>query len=66
MDTPLFLGAQQRDGRFVNRDGSGAPPFSRVFKWAVRDKLAAMGIVEEDVAAAVAWARKGGKTGRSR
>jgi len=33
---------------------------------AVRDKLAAMGIVEEDVAAAVAWARKGGKTGRSR
>jgi len=40
MDTPLFLGAQQRDGRFVNRDGSGAPPFSRVFKWAVRDKLA--------------------------
>lgn len=31
---------------------------------AVRDKLAALGIVEEDVGAAVAWARKAGKSSR--
>jgi L-ascorbate metabolism protein UlaG (beta-lactamase superfamily) len=28
------------DGRFVNLDGSGPHPFSAVYKWAVRDKLA--------------------------
>lgn len=40
MDNPIFPGAEQLDGRFVNRDGSTSPPFSRVFKWAVQDKLA--------------------------
>lgn len=33
---------------------------------AVRDKLAALGIVEEDVAAAVAWARKTDKRSRKK
>ncbi len=33
---------------------------------AVRDKLAALGIVERDVAGAVAWARKPEKPGRKK
>ncbi|MBI3140545.1 MAG: AbrB/MazE/SpoVT family DNA-binding domain-containing protein [Rhodocyclales bacterium] len=31
---------------------------------AVREKLAALGIVEQDVAQAVAWARKSGRNGK--
>ncbi len=36
---PEFRQPRDAEGRFVNLDGSGPPPFARIFRWAVVDRL---------------------------